>query len=548
MFCNLTETSLCVRRMVFLACILASIQPSWGKAPPDRYGDIPSDSIAVVSLDLKTLREGPEFKMIPWEIANVACQEQLGFSLDLVDTVDVTVGMPSPMPEVGFSIRFNGDVNIEDLPESIALPIETSPKDETLRFRNLIEYPQIRVTQKEERRVLVGTEGTLRRMMSQRIQTGGTTVQLVQSSDAPLRMGIHFGKIRDVASAAFEQAAPSLPESMQEDIANMITLIENILVEVRPMSAESLHISVGSSSGPNADALMGCMNRLRSEGVKMIREGVEVAVANDESMSDAMRKAVASYSERMQGVMEEEEVWSLEEDRIHLKIDNSIMSSYSTTGVLVGLLLPAVQSAREAARRMSSSNNLRQIGLSLLNYESAYKRLPGRMVKSKEGKPLLSWRVLMLPFLEENQLYNEFHLDEPWDSEHNIKLLERMPAVYANPRVVTLPGHTVYLAPYGENTGWPEDRFRMAQITDGTSYTIAVVESGPEVAVPWTKPDDLDVDTYADASWMPPGPGANVVFFDCSVRFLSRAIDGETLRFLFTMGGGERINDSLLAP
>jgi prepilin-type processing-associated H-X9-DG protein len=258
-------------------------------------------------------------------------------------------------------------------------------------------------------------------------------------------------------------------------------------------------------------------------------------------MSDAMREAIASYSERMQGVIESEELWTVEDDRIHLKVANSMMSNYGTIGVMTGLLLPAVQAAREAARRMSSSNNLKQIALGLLNYESAYKKFPARIGKSADGKPLLSWRVRILPFLEEQALYNEFHLDEPWDSEHNIKLLERMPAVYANPRVVTLPGHTAYLLPYGEDTGWPEDALRMPNITDGTSNTVAVVEAGGEVAVPWTKPDDLDIDAYPDGSWMPPGAGANVVMFDGSVRFLAALIDPETLRALFTKDGGESV-------
>jgi prepilin-type processing-associated H-X9-DG protein len=529
------------KSLAFAAFALVFSHSGWGEDPPDRYGDIPSDSIAVFSIDMKAMRESKEGELIPWEIANVACKEQLGFPLDQVDSVDVTVGMPSPMPEVGFSIRFNENMDIADLADSMASPVQVSPKDESLRFRELIEFPKIRVTQKEDRRVLVGTEGTLRRMMSQRIQTGGPTVQLVQGSEAPIRMALNFAKIRDVANAAYEQAAPTIPESIQDDIADMISLIENVLVEVRPMSAEALNVSVGASSGPNADSLMDSMNHLRSEGVRMMREGIETEVNRDASMSDAMREAIASYSERMQGVIESEELWTVEDDRIHLKVANSMMSNYGTIGVMTGLLLPAVQAAREAARRMSSSNNLKQIALGLLNYESAYKKFPPRIGKSADGKPLLSWRVKILPFLEEQALYNEFHLDEPWDSEHNIKLLERMPAVYANPRVVTLPGHTAYLLPYGEDTGWPEDAFRMPNITDGTSNTVAVVEAGGEVAVPWTKPDDLDIDAYPDGSWMPPGAGANVVMFDGSVRFLAALIDPETLGALFTKDGGESV-------
>lgn len=531
---QLTRKACCLIALFFVCA-----SRSWADAPPDRYGDIPSDSIAVASIDLKALRESPSGEMIPWEIADVACREQLGFSLESVDSVDVTVGMPSPLPEVGVSIRFNRDVDIVDLLDKIAGPIETSPKDESLRFRDVAELPQVRIAQKEGRRVLVGTQGTLRRMLSQRIQTGGTTVQLVQSSEAPIRMALNFAKVRDLASMAYEQASQDVPESMRDDIADMISLIDNFLVEVRPMSTEALHVSAGATSGPNADTLLHCMNRLRSEILKMTRENLEVQLDDDESISDAMRTAILGYSQRMQNVFDEQEFWTLEDDRVHLKVANSIMSNYTTVGILTGLLLPAVQSAREAARRMSSSNNLRQIMLSLLNYESAYREFPGRVVKSEDGQPLLSWRVMVLPFLDEEELFKEFHLDEPWDSEHNIRLLERMPAVYANPRVATLPGHTAYLAPYGEDAGWPEDNFRISTITDGTSNTIAVVEASGQLAVPWTKPDDFDIDQPMDDAWMPPGSGANAVFFDGSVRFLSRFVDAQSLRAMFTLDGGE---------
>lgn len=520
---------------------------AWANEPPDRYGDVPSDSLAVASIDLKSLRESPEAKLIPWEIVEVACREQMGISFESIDSVDVTVGMPSPAPEVGFSFRLNQALDIADLKNSLATPVERSPKDSNLRFRTLIEFPMMRVAQREDRRVLVGTEGTLRRMLSPRLQPGGPMVQLVQSSQAPIRMALNFERIRGLVAVAFEQAAANVPESMRDDIEDVIRLIDNVSVEMHPMSDEALRVSFGTASGPNANSLMECMDRLRAEGMKITAESMKGELEKDKSLSDEMRTAVFSYSDRMQNVFDAQELWSVKEDRVHLKIENSMTTSYATVGVMTGLLLPAVQAAREAARRMSSSNNLKQIMLSLWNYESTYKKMPGRIVMGKDGKPLLSWRVMILPYLEETQLYNEFHLDEPWDSEHNIRLLERMPAVFSNPRIIAPPGHTVYLAPAGEGT-WPEDALRLIQITDGTSNTIALVEARGELAVPWTKPDDFDIRQMKDNSWMPPGPGTHVAMFDGSVRFMSSFIDFETLRSMFTINGGEVVHWEAVAP
>jgi hypothetical protein len=107
--------------------------------------------------------------------------------------------------------------------------------------------------------------------------------------------------------------------------------------------------------------------------------------------------------------------------------------SPAATPVMVGLLLPAVQSAREAARRAQTQNQFRQVMLAMLTYESVRRTLPPQAICDDDGKPLLSWRVAILPYLEEGGLSNQFRLDEPWDSDHNLRLVEQMPAVYADP-------------------------------------------------------------------------------------------------------------------
>ena len=112
--------------------------------------------------------------------------------------------------------------------------------------------------------------------------------------------------------------------------------------------------------------------------------------------------------------------------------------------VLIALLLPAVQAAREAARRIQCVNNLKQLGLAMHNYHDANGFFPQDSVDAKTGKPLLSWRVHLLPYMEEALLYQSFKLDEPWDSEHNIKLLDKLPKVFAPTRVKAKAGETFY--------------------------------------------------------------------------------------------------------
>jgi prepilin-type processing-associated H-X9-DG protein len=215
--------------------------------------------------------------------------------------------------------------------------------------------------------------------------------------------------------------------------------------------------------------------------------------------------------------------------------------------VLVALLLPAVQAAREAARRSQCVNNLKQIGLAMHNYHNAFGALPGAAIVDKQGKPLLSWRVAILPFIEQQALYNKFKLDEPWDSPHNKELIQYMPTVYACPSRGPdgEPGMTPYQAFSGPGALFgPGKPNRFAEVLDGLSNTLMVVEANR--AVTWTKPDDLPFD---EAPNFRPAPlfgagskhtgGFNALMGDGSVRFIKTSVSMQVLRALITKAGGE---------
>ncbi len=114
-----------------------------------------------------------------------------------------------------------------------------------------------------------------------------------------------------------------------------------------------------------------------------------------------------------------------------------VRGAMETKSPLVGMLLPAIQKVRTASKRMVSMNNMKQIALAMHNYHDVYGRLPAPAIMDKDGKPLLSWRVAILPFIEQDNLYKQFKLDEPWDSEHNKKLLVQMPGIYAPVKAAT---------------------------------------------------------------------------------------------------------------
>jgi RNA polymerase sigma factor (sigma-70 family) len=235
-------------------------------------------------------------------------------------------------------------------------------------------------------------------------------------------------------------------------------------------------------------------------------------------------------------------------------------------------------------QRKRSLNNLKQLAVALLNYEATYGRFPSD-ITDKAGKLLLSWRVEILPYIEQDALYRQFKRDEPWDSPHNLKLLAKMPDVLRtaiDPKDAT---HTYYQRfaitgvtwgivldgpaagpggpmgggsasgpPAGVGTGAtpgpapaaprsdvPRFPSRIAEITDGTSNTIGVVEAGPPV--PWTKPADIAYDAKKP---LPPmtGPYANVrnvAMYDGSTHALKPKLGEKTLRYLIEPSDGNVI-------
>lgn len=145
-------------------------------------------------------------------------------------------------------------------------------------------------------------------------------------------------------------------------------------------------------------------------------------------------------------------------------------------------------------QRVASENNLKQIGLAMQNYHDTNEKFPINS-KDKKGKPLLSWRVLLLPYLEQMTLYKQFKLDEAWDSPDNLKLLEKIPRVFESPRVKTKKGYTVYQG-FSGNGAFFGSAIAIPNILDGTSNTIMCVEATQ--AVPWTKPSDIPFDPMKD--------------------------------------------------
>ncbi|HTU18075.1 MAG TPA: DUF1559 domain-containing protein [Gemmataceae bacterium] len=228
-----------------------------------------------------------------------------------------------------------------------------------------------------------------------------------------------------------------------------------------------------------------------------------------------------------------------------LRVEGDRLTLSGKDKELMATMQTLVLRTYQTAQRRDMTNKLKQLGLAMQNYADTYKgRMPAVANFDKQGKPLLSWRVHLLPFLGANDLYKQFHLDEPWDSPHNKTLLARMPNVFHGPnRKLNAEGKTIFLLPVGKNAAFKggAERMRFPQdFPDGTSNTILIVEADDAHAAPWTKPEDLKIDPEQPARGLGGHfhEGFLAALGDGSIRIVSKTMSKATLRDAFDPADG----------
>lgn len=216
--------------------------------------------------------------------------------------------------------------------------------------------------------------------------------------------------------------------------------------------------------------------------------------------------------------------------------------------VAAAFLLPSVRRSREGARRSQCKNNLKQIGLALYNYHDQYHAFPPACTVDADGKPLHSWRTLILPFMEEQALYAKIDLTKPWDDPANAEVfkLNNIEA-YRCPSEPGPATHTTYLAVVTSNSCLrPGESARLSDIKDGPSNTLIVTEVDSEHAVPWMAPTDADESLFlaiSSTSKLAHAGGVHALIADGTVRFFNVGLTAEIRRALISMDGNESLTD-----
>jgi len=190
----------------------------------------------------------------------------------------------------------------------------------------------------------------------------------------------------------------------------------------------------------------------------------------------------------------------------------------------------------EDDKQKASRRQLADIGKAIQKYEKANGRFPPRATFDKSGKPLLSWRVLILPYLGQEELFKQLKLDEAWDSPHNKALIARMPAVFRNPNDSATSNQTNYLAPVGQGTIFEgTEGLKRAKLAHAAQFTVLLVEANRDAEVDWTKPQDLPYvrEKPGRGLWRYRTDGFLATMADGHSVLFTRSSDIGMLRFVF---------------
>ena len=499
------------------------------------------DAVAAVVAFPSRVLKAPEMEMLPHEVLTAFGKRDLGLEPADIDQIMVVVEVADGGPPlVAGVVRFSKPYQLDGLLPELAAELTEGDLDgkPMLQAAGPMEPSMF---MPDNRTLLIGMAPMIEKMVESAKQpVAGPLSKLLSSTrtTADVTALAVLEPVREMLGALMMMAPVPPP---LEDVKQLPQLIKAAKIELQVTGMPSASVVLLAPDTDKADQLESVLNKAIDFGQEMAVQQMSQEMGEP---GDPVEQAMAQYMVRMNQYMFKMIRPQRNGTVLSIKQGGQQSMYAASTGVLVALLLPAVQAAREAARRSISTNNMKQIGLAMHNHHDTHRQFPAQAITDDSGKPLLSWRVKLLPFIGCAALYDQFHLDEPWDSPHNKELLELMPPVFARPNGTAGPNMTNYLAPVGEGTMWkPGKGTKMREITDGTSNTIMVVEVDDQAAVPWTKPEDWSFNPNDPMQGIgnthPNGFLAGLV--DGSVRVIENSIDPNTLKALMKMSDGEQI-------
>ena len=533
--------------MAFITTAMPSLTAYAQSPQAENLYSLPGACV-VFSAKPKQLLESAPLQMIPIEVLQAASIKETG--IDPLDAERLMVSVLPMFEPPSFTIMAQFT---QPILEKLNPRLTQHTQRVELEGRPYLQsgHPQMPSFFFPNDNVLVAApDTTLQRLVRKKGQSSSDELQnrLQTAVNDDIYTCIDITPLRPLIQIGLMQA--DIPQEVRPFLAapNLIRFVE---LRLNFSGNGPSELVVEANDEGDAQELIGLIDK----ALELVRETILVEAARLKNDPDPVQQATGRYQERMVAQYSDGLIPVVDGKRlIFFQIEPgegepSVLKLAAVWGALAAFLLPAVQAARESARRVTSVNNIKQILLSLLIYADANKRFPAHASYDNNGKPLLSWRVHILPYLEQENLYKQFHLDEPWDSEHNRQLIARMPQLYLDPssHLKTQDGKTHYLGVKGQNSifNGTDRGTELRDIRDGTSNTIFVLQVNDQRTAIWTKPDDWELKNAAPLKGLVNSLHPNIFlagFADGHVEAISENVDMKVFKALLTSDGKEAVN------
>ncbi|MEE3367368.1 MAG: DUF1559 domain-containing protein, partial [Planctomycetota bacterium] len=392
---------------------------------------IPAEAVTAAVVNFRELKRSPSLELMPWEVLTAGGIQELGFDPLKIDQVVVMAALQGQAR--GFSL---GAVVSLSSPVTLKQEFLSRARSSLVAGHQAFQFfrinPPVELAQVNGKTLVMGTPGFLESMLKAAADKTGTAAR------SPLRQLIGTQALTDDIAVflAVEPLRPMLNANLQNapPFPPPLEFVRGL-----PDQLQSLRLNLNLDRSTLAQLVATATD---AEAATTIDQGVRGSLGMVKSMFLAstlaltagdgqVQQATRSYFTRLANTLEKRIQPKRDGSTVTLEAGLDSTASLGGVATLVGLLLPAVQQAREAARRAQSKNNMKQMMLAFHNYHDTYGHFPARANYDNNGKPLLSWRVHILPFIDQQALYSRFKLNAPWDRPPNRELSRLVPGTGA---------------------------------------------------------------------------------------------------------------------
>lgn len=533
------RAGLCVAflRMIVLAVVLT---PTMARAAAPEARMVGPGAVALVAISPKAVLASPEFELFPREVLAEWLNQQYGIEPTEIELMTAAFAVPTPAepPLHLITLRFGAPYN----PATVFATQRKNLPSQKIQGRAVWGTRDSRVQCvcfADDRHVMVGSYAMIEAALSE--PAGGTGFETWLPALDPgsgLKAVILVDQLRPILGPILAQAP--LPPPIA-DLRRVPSDVSTLLVAIQVNGQGTrLALDIVCNESTQADQTA----KTLSQTIAFSREVALQSIQRNFSASPGMGPGADRYAERLLDYLFRRIVITVDKTKVRVRAE--VPASVAIAGPAVAMVLPAMNSAREKARLAMVKVNFRQLVVAYMVLADKNGRYVEPASRSNDGKPLLSWRVHLLPYLGQEALYNEFKLDEPWDSDHNRKLISRIPDLYVNPSGPVderTKGLTHMQAVVGPGTLWNDAKsLKLDAQRDASSDTILFLEA--DQAVEWTRPEDLSLDPSNPFRGLGRLRNGRVLigFADGSIRELVlKSIAPEVLSGAFTHSGGEQI-------